>query len=444
MGLFQKIFGGTEEQVTEPNIRFGRYSDSYKEEEHYESWNQSLEAFEAASYLEAYEAFFKYLKDGEEENVRYEIKERKLYFEFFQGSKRIYGTADRKKLTATAKIAQTAQLNVAFLRRLLEQNFNLKYSRFALDEEKNICITFDTYTLDGSPYKLYYALKELATNADKQDDLLVEEFRNVLKEVENKHLIAIPEQEKLIKYTFIKEKIQRTLTIIEQGKLDAKQYPGAIAYLLLDLTYRLDYLIQPQGYMMETLERIHRKYFEGKTNTVEKNKMLQQEFQTLLDRSKEDYFREFYRTTATFGITSPENHNRVATFIEGELPNMDWYNENGYPEIALAILGYIVGYCMFNYAIPKPDRALFDLYYKIVEPKFYKSLGFNVAYYNSDDQRFNTKTIRKAFEQIKASNAAQFPSFNPSVSKLKFDSLPNFTRSYLLMIHDLDLTKKVN
>lgn len=340
----------------------------------------------------------------------------------------------KKKLTATAKIAQLTAYHENLLRRLLEKNFDLKYSRYGIDKERNICITFDSYNLDASPYKLYHALKELATNADKQDDLLLEEFKSILKETENEHLIFITDEEKLIKYQFIQQKVKTTFSYIEQHPELAKQYPGAIAYLFLDLTYTLDYLILPQGYIMETLERIHRKYFEKAGNQQTKNNYIKSEFEQLLKRSKVDYYKELYYTKNTFGITSPENHNRVIAFIEKELPSILWYQQNGYPKVALAIAGYIIGYCLFNYALPKPDRDLFELYYKIVEPQFFKDLGFQEEYYNEKMQKLNPKTIRTALENIKTNNYKAYPTLNLSIQKLNFDALHIFVISYLEMI----------
>ena len=46
MGFFDKIFGTTIEKLPQPDIRFGRYSDSYKSKEQYAAWDKSLELFE--------------------------------------------------------------------------------------------------------------------------------------------------------------------------------------------------------------------------------------------------------------------------------------------------------------------------------------------------------------------------------------------------------------
>ena len=65
----------------------------------------------------------------------------------------------------------------------------MNFGRFALGESNELLVVFDTYTLDGSPYKLYFALKEMATQADKFDDLLLDEF-DMLKPVEVSHLLV--------------------------------------------------------------------------------------------------------------------------------------------------------------------------------------------------------------------------------------------------------------
>jgi hypothetical protein len=61
----------------------------------------------------------------------------------------------------------------------MEANHRLNFSRFALDNDNHLCIVFQTGALDASPLKLLHALRELAINADKKDDLLLEEFKSL-------------------------------------------------------------------------------------------------------------------------------------------------------------------------------------------------------------------------------------------------------------------------
>ncbi len=443
MGLLDRLFGSGVEEKQQPKISFGRYTDSYKPPSRYDAWDEAQELFENEQFLESYKRFFQYLRDEDEDNVRCEEVKGGLEFELYQGSKKITGRATPHKVRVEARVVKAESFNVGVLRRLLEHNFNLKYSRFALDEAGNINIVFDTYTLDGSPYKLYYALREVAIKADKQDDLLVEEFRN-LTPIETTHLEELPQEEKQTKYQYIKEKIDEALREMEQGELDRNRYASSYGYLLLDLIFKLDYLIKPEGFMMESLEHLHRRYYEndGKS-TAAKNDALCQGLKELAARPATDYYREMYRGRSTFGITHTVNHDRVAAIIGGELYHMDWYMEHGYPKIALAIPGYIVGFCLFNYAVPKPVRDLFHLYYQIVESDYFRKLGFSYRFYDPDSGQLDKRAIRRAINRITDQNKAFYPRLSFPVGSLEYESLAAFARSYLRIVRELDMTRTI-
>ena len=164
-----------------PMIKMGRYSDAYKRPENYAAWESAIVLFDNGKYLDAYGKFLDYLRDPVEDNVRYTREESSIHFELYQGSKRVVGIADAQKVKVEAKIARPQELLVGLMRSLVEKNYALKFCRFALDGDGDFCIVFDTYSLDGSPYKLYHALKELASNADKLDDLLLDEFARLQK-----------------------------------------------------------------------------------------------------------------------------------------------------------------------------------------------------------------------------------------------------------------------
>jgi hypothetical protein len=441
MDFFKRLFNTAAADKPLLNVRFGRFTDAYKTEQQYDAWDQAIQYFEKGDYLEAYESFFAYLRDPKEDNVRVERKNGALYFELFQGSRKVSGKATPQKIRAMAKIAQSAQFNGALMKRLLQRNFDLQYSRFCLDEEEDLAIIFDTYTVDGSPYKLYYALKELATHADKQDDLLLDEFGSSMEALQNSPAFHLPEAEKEIKYAYIHEALASAINTVTNGKLDKKTYAGGIAYLLLDVVYKLDYLVRPEGFMMETLERVHRLYFaKNEVSKFLKNEQLLAELEQLQNRSKEEYFKEMYTVVSTFGITTAVNYSRVVHFIEGELPNVQWYRDNGYTEVACAIPGYIVGYCLFNYAVPEPCKDFFQLYYKIVEPAYFTALGYPPLY-QVKQKSFDEKLIKRELESIADKYHPWFSKLKPNLKLLQFDSKVSFTYSYMEMMKALDMTK---
>jgi len=392
--------------------------------------------------MKSYDYFFKYLRDDNISNVHYTESNGVISFDIFQGSKKLTGTADNNKMTVVSKVAHTKNPNIGFMRRLMEKNYFLKFSRFALDDDNNLVIIFNSESIVASPYKLYYAIKELATHADKQDDLLLDEFDS-LTPVDVSHINDLPIIEKEVKFNYIQNKIKDTLNIVDTTKLDLNQYPGALAYLYMDLNYRLDYLTKPEGFVMETMERIHRSYFEKDDKSIaQKNIAIKRNLKEMLDRSKEDYFKEFYLINSTFGVTSPVDHDRVASFIDGELSHMDWYSEQGHKEIAMAIPGYIVGYCFFNFGLPKPIHAFFHLYYQIVEYKYFKDLGFTLNYYNENKKTFDKKAIIKSIKYIVEENVNRFPKLDPNTGKLDFNNLAVFVKSYILMIRNLNMMRK--
>ena len=391
--------------------------------------------------MASFRAFFNYLRDAKEDNVNFSEEKGEIIFELIQGSKKIIGVANRKKVKAEAKIAITEVLNIGFMRRLMEENFKTRYSSFAIDGDNDITIVFDTNILDASPYKLYYALKEVATKADKLDDLLIDEFE-VLHPTHEDLIMQASTKEKEVKYQFVIKEIKEVIEEIEGGKLNSSQYPGGIAYLLLNLSYKLDYLTVPEGMLMETLERIHRLYFtkDGKTN-LQKNAILQKEYSQLLEAPKAAFFKGMYRVKTSFGITKPVTHDRVVSFIDGELPQMDWYKNNGHHKVAMAIPGYIVGYCLFNYAVPKPDKDLFHLYYKIIYGEFFKQLGFKYAFVDFKNKTFHKKAIIREIKEIAIVNKEKYPNISPNTNRLSFEGQIQFAQSYLTMIRNLDLTK---
>ncbi|HNG90494.1 MAG TPA: hypothetical protein PK858_09825, partial [Saprospiraceae bacterium] len=253
MSLISSIFP-SKKKIQQPNIPFGRYTDAYKSKEQADLFNRALECFESGERLAAYRAFLSYLKDDRQDNIEWEEEKQGeqtvLKFQFWQGSRRIFGTATEEKLSAESHIAVAEDLQVGFLRRLMEANYSLKFSRFALAPDNMLAIKFETRGVDGSPLKLLHALRELAIHADKQDDLLLDEFKT-LRPVETHSYGNVTEQEKEVKYAFVREQIEAVCALLDQKKPEPDKYPGTYAYLLLAVAFKFDYLIKPEGFMMD-------------------------------------------------------------------------------------------------------------------------------------------------------------------------------------------------
>ena len=195
--------------------------------------------------------------------------------------------------------------------------------------------------------------------------------------------------------------------------------------------------------MMDSLERIHGIYF-AKNDRAPQVKVtnIRRELQKLLERPKEAFFREMYRTRSTFGINPAVNHDTIVNLIEGELPNMEWPLQQNYEALALAVPQYVVGFALFHYAPPKPVRELFHLFIRIMEPVFFRELGFADNYTDATG-RLNKNEVVRDIRNIVERNRQQFPFLRPDLNRLDFASRVLFAKSYLLMVKELNLMKEI-
>jgi len=439
MRIFSKIFGRNSSHTLDPNIGFGRYSDSYKTDEKYDFWDKSVLEFENKHYHNSYKLFFEYLKDIDEKNVFIIDQGNSLEFTIFQGSKKITGYTTDKKIFAESKIARIMDKHIGFLRKLVEMNFNLRFSRFALDKENNITMVFNSFLLDTSPYKLYYALKELSTSSDKQDDILIKEFGG-LQPVNTGHLRPIKSKEKETKFNFLIHEVQDSIKEYEEGKLNTINFPGGISYFLLSKMYKLDYLLKPEGKTMASFEKIHMKFFTNNgEGPHEKNKQIVKELKKISRTRREDFDKELYEVLSTFGVTAPTSHRQYITFADSELSKMDWYMDNKHPKIARSIPDYIVGYSLFNYALPAPLKKLLHCYYEILEPAFFKALEYNLNLRKG--QTLNQQAIKKRILATAKIYNEEYPHYSPNVKMLDFTNDVLFSKSFIQMTRELNLTK---
>ena len=441
--MLDKIFNWTkkktEEQQIEPAIQFGRYSDNNKSVDKVEKWNEAEKLFKEKKYYESIASFFDYLSQDEMENVTHTPDGNKGTFTFYQGSKIIRGFYNEEIFEAEVQMAQMPSASVSVMRRLLEMNFNLYYTRFALDAEK-IYMFFDSDIETSNPSKLYYGLKELSTKADKQDDLLVQDFASLLL-IDSDHIIEIPEEEKAIKLKYYKKWIQETLDLISD--VDADKFSGGIAYLLLALAYRIDYLILPEGKLLKELEKIVEIYFRKDDRLVtDKNQEMIECYQKLLLKEKEEFYPYLFRSKYTFSIVTPQNHKTIADAIYNANQNIAWYKENKLNNVAAQISEYGFSYCQFSYSLPKPLSQLYHLLMMVNYGDYFKELGFKTEYFNTETKEYNKEAIVEKIKNICNSWKEKYPGLDYKTDKLKFDSNVSFNQSFTTEIEYLNLESK--
>lgn len=440
--MLDKLFGRGKrkpEIPPEPAISFGRYSDNNKPAAKASRWADADQLFKEKKYPESIDAFFDYLGDDQAQNVVYERNGSEGRFHFFQGSRVVRGNFDPETIRAEVTLARMPQPSVPVMRRLLEMNFNLYYSRFALDHDR-LCMRFDSDLETAGPGKLYYGLKELSTRADKQDDLLLEDF-SVLESADTGHMNEISDAEKTVKFDWLQKWINQVLETIRG--LDADKYSGGIAYMLLSLIYRIDYLIAPEGRLLNELEKTGIIYFKKDEQPVpEKNRDMADSFRKILEIPREEVFRNLIRSRYTFSIVAPQQYKMIADSIHAANQNLVWYRDNGHPEIARQIAEYGISYCQYSYSLPRVVTEFYHVFMMVNYADYFRDLGFSTVYYEPVSGRFDSKAIIRDVLQIQDNWKEKFPLLDFRTQNLRFDSLVNFNLSFTNEVEFLNLESK--
>lgn len=440
--MLDKLFGWgkkKEDAASYPAISFGRYSDNNKPVAKVNRWTDADNLFKEKKYADSLDAFFEYLRDEATQNVVYERNGAEGRFQLYQGSKIVRGSFNNVRLQAEVTLAKMPQPSVPVMRRLLEMNFNLYYSRYALDQGR-LCMRFDSSIDSSNPSKLYYGLKELSAKADKQDDLLVQDFSS-LQAADTEHIETIPLQEKELKYEYMQRWIKETLDNI--ASLDSEKFSGGIAYLLLALAYRIDYLIAPEGSLLYAIEKIVGIYFQkDERATTEKNRDMIEELKKLQLLKKEDVFPQLYRSRYTFSIVAPQTHKSVSDIIHGANQNMAWYRDNNYPAIANQIMEYGISHCQYSFSLPRVITDLFHLFMMVNYGNYFEALGFKEKLYDAGNNRFAQQIIIEKINQIQNKWKEKYPNMYFRTENVSFADLISFNLSFTNEIEFLNMEGK--
>ena len=440
--MFEKLFGRKKKEdapLAGPAIPFGRYSDNNKPVHKVTRWTDADNLFKEKKYTDSFDAFFEYLRDDSAQNVVYERNGAEGRFEFYQGSKIVRGNFTAEELRAEVTLAKMPQPSVPVMRRLLEMNFNLYYSRFALENDR-LCMRFDSEIETATPSKLYYGLKELAIKADKQDDLLVQDF-TMLQTADSEHIADIPQAEKEVKVDYLHKWIQETLDTITP--LDAEKFSGGIAYSLLSLIYRIDYLLSPEGKLLSDLEKIAAIYFKkDERPAIEKNRDMIEAFKKIKELPRAEVFNYLFRSKYTFSIVAPQQYKAISDSIHNANQNMVWYRDNNHPFIAKQISEYGITYCQYSYSLPRAITELIHLYMMINYSDYFEALGYKPIYYNSTRGHFHEDEIADRIKAIQLAWKEKYPFMDFKIPNLRFDNLTNFDLTFTNEMEFLNMEGK--
>lgn len=421
-----------------PNITFGRYTDMYKDKSKYKEWDNAVECFFKENHFQAFVHLINYLNEDARNNARItQHTNDKIHFEIAHGSKQISGHMNKDVLHAEARLA-TGKISLGAMRTLLEENYELKHTRYALEGDDVLTLVFQSDIQDASPYKIYNGLKELALRADHQDDILLYHFSE-LKIINYSTITPLREEEKAIKYEYFNQRRSRLIDDLQNLRLDPDQYPGAISYLILAFAFKVDYLVKPEGRLLEHLEHIHTIYYhKSNLSAQQKNKEMIDEVRRMEKIDAPSLYNELYQTVHTFGITQASSLNKFIEFANTEMQSIDWYINNGHPEIAQALCDFIVGHITYNHAMPEPIQRCLHLYYEVTESVFFTSLGF--APFTNKMGLPQKSKLEEQLKMLKNDFADSFDYDEADWKSVKADSILSFSLTWLRFIMQCKIT----
>jgi hypothetical protein len=424
MGLFD-IFKGKENNIpgqhtpgsNSSGIQLGRYSDCNKTDAQLDHWDRSLALRKEGIHLDSFRELLDYIKDTALNNLSYSQNGNQIDFSFQQGSKIIYGRCSDTEASAECRIAAFTSPSVPVMRKLATLNYSLRYSWFAIHENAYAIRTRGLHA-DSSPTKFYWALREVAINADKQDDLIVEEF-STAQQVDTNQTKEVSEQIKEIKLRYLYKWIDETLEKI--ARLDAVKNNGIISYMLLTLNMKIDYLLAPEGILTDKLEKIQGLYNQKDKDYIQKNSEMIAAFREVREMTADQIKKSFYNTNSTFSIVSPASYKQVADFVFNESKTRDYYTEQRNYEAIVTIYEYVATYLFFNYGLKTPVKQLANLFLHIFNNDYYAEVGYSEKYRDSDG-KLNRNPILSALQNIVAQNQKIYPGFQFRSQNLDFSS----------------------
>lgn len=431
MNFFERLFRSKETNIPvdiEPNVLFGKYTDRNKTKEQHDSWDKAVNLYREKKYLDSYYEFFNYIRDEKEQNVTFEKLDNKINFTLIQGSKIVHGSLNEKEIQAEAEVARFTEQNIAVMRKLLKENHFLYFSKFAV--RNNIyTLKYFSPVVDAQPSSLYYALKEISTEADMYDDVLVDEF-DCVEPINIEHIEAIGDDEKETKLKYLKKWINETIEDV--AKFDSDKFIGAVAYLLLNLTFKIYHLLSPEGTLLDEIRYIQSLFYrEDNRSLKEKLVHMQDEYLKLLEKPDDDIRKSFYKVKATFAVAQPTSHKAVVNFFKSELGKKESYIDNDFIDFAEEVCKYVVYYACFFYGLPTVAQDVLLVFWKVFNPDFFNELGFKHTLYDNNTDSLNKESIKNEITKIIKLAKKKHPQIAFSSDNLNFSNRLDFAISFI-------------
>lgn len=419
------------------HIRFGHYSDNNRTPAQKRLWGEAEAQFKEGRYRDSIVTLLRYLYDDREKAVSWTIDEEgKLHFRIAQGSSMVKGTFDGAFVHACVPLARTENPGTAVMRRLLELNYELRYTSVGMDEKGIFHFVFDTSAATASPEKLFEGLQELALKSDRQDDTLMTDFSD-LEPMPRAPVNELPRQELEAKWKAFQRWTQHSLDLA--ASFDNDTYAGAIAHIYLTTVYKLDFLLSPVGKLMLELERISGLYWKQKEGTplVWRNQQMRSALTALLGWNREDLSACLQSPRSTFALTDNPRPEKMRDNILTALRDAETYRSRQQGELALKLVAFGPLYNQYLYSLPDVVSNLTLILCAVLHPRYFADLGLKEAFCDPDTGKPAAELIKATVRTLIAAEKDTFPALALDLSKVNFSDRYSFAHSYAAQLAQL-------
>lgn len=434
MSILSKLFNTPEKNE---GLILGRHSNYHLSERQDLAWNNAIDQYGNGDYLACFRNLMEFLKqEGDRTNIVYTETDKQLEFTLFQGSVKVTGKHTVDKLEVQAKLAKARELPEKMMLRLLSKNHEFEYVKYALNDANEILLILNPGLADAQPNVILRGLRELATQADKLDDLISSDFEKV-DIMETAHVLEKEHATKQANTKFLKNQIKELYKDLEDQKEIYDYLEFTKIYRIFNLVYATDFLLTPQGQIMETLEIMHRELHNPEGKLADKIEYFEQALTKLSNQEDHLLEKELYEVFYTFNLTPKITVSTLKEIIDNERQQLLWYKENGQNKIVHNMVGYIFGYCLFNYTLPDPVKMLIQFYYKCLFPEYFKELDDNP--FVTNEGTLIKKSIKNEINKlIKSTKWSEAKIKSSGRMELDYNNLTTFACSLLDTIYELD------
>ncbi len=428
---FLKIFSSKnkakQELYKQQKVFFGQYAGLEKSNEQCIYFEKSIHSYKKHFFLDAFEYFFLYLKNTDTENLAFNKDKSKIEFSLIQGSKIIRGFINEQDIYAEAEIVRFPEPEIPVMNKLLQENYFLRYCKFAI--KNNIySLKFYGITADTNPESLYSALLEMSIYADKYDDLLINEFKN-LKPVNINHIHQIAGKKLNLRLNYLKNLFEDILNInLEYKNLNER---FNIRLKLLNKLYATDYLTAPGGKLKNQIRTLIDNILQtNDKESNELNKSIKNKIAEIINSNDDELKKDLQYIIKTFPEKEITSLQEIKKYIETNLNKAITYLDENLFECSELILENILGELTYKFGLsPNQEKILWVLwqYYHL---DFFRNSGFEDIFFGSTIQ-FNEKLIKEYINKTQRNTRKNEQKLNFNVEKLKFEGKYSFLISFL-------------